>query len=213
MIYLKEADVRNQNFFWIDLASGQERQYHRVSKPALRFVISYIAPDGSRILFDRLRANSDVVLMDRDRRRLTRRLLLLRGGFRAAEIHLAAVGELEVTRAGPREPSFAWKPTTVTFMPAGSELRFHPRRINTEGEPPSLYPPLLMPSILLGEKLTVERLDGTATYPLPGRRGDSMVIVGEPGDNPLLGATTLEGFDLVLNPFRREHRPTKSSLK
>jgi Tol biopolymer transport system component len=67
LIYLKEADVRNQNFFWVDLASGQERQ---ISEFRSGFEIRDfdIAPDGSRILFDRLRANSDVVLMDRDRR-------------------------------------------------------------------------------------------------------------------------------------------------
>ena len=37
------------------------------------------------------------------------------------------------------EPSFAWKPTTVTFVPAGSELRFQPKRISTEGDPPSIF--------------------------------------------------------------------------
>jgi serine/threonine protein kinase len=45
------------------------------------------------------------------------------------------------------------------------------------------------------------------------RRGDSMVIVGEKGDDPLLGATTIEGFGLVLDPFRRELRPMKLPLK
>jgi hypothetical protein len=40
-----------------------------------------------------------------------------------------------------------------------------------------------------------------------------MVIVGEPGDDPLLGATTLEGFGLVLDPFRWELRPTSLPLK
>jgi hypothetical protein len=40
-----------------------------------------------------------------------------------------------------------------------------------------------------------------------------MVIVGEPGDDALLGATTLEGFGFVLDPFRRELRPMKLPLK
>ena len=40
-----------------------------------------------------------------------------------------------------------------------------------------------------------------------------MVIVGQPGDDPLLGATTLEGFGLVLDPFRRELRPMQLPLK
>jgi hypothetical protein len=33
------------------------------------------------------------------------------------------------------------------------------------------------------------------------------VMFGEPGDSPLLGATTLEGFGLILDPFRRELKP------
>ena len=60
---------------------------------------------------------------------------------------------------------------------------------------------------------TIERRLATATFEYEGRRGDSMVIVGEPGDDPLLGATTLEGFGLVLDPFRRELRPMQLPLK
>lgn len=59
----------------------------------------------------------------------------------------------------------------------------------------------------------IQRRLATATCEYEGRRGDSMVIVGEPGDDPLLGATTLEGFGLVLDPFRRELRPMKLPLK
>ncbi|ODS34405.1 MAG: hypothetical protein SCARUB_00415 [Candidatus Scalindua rubra] len=56
-----------------------------------------------------------------------------------------------------------------------------------------------------GEK--VERELGTAAFEYEGRRGDSLVIFGEPEDTPLLGATTLEGFALILDPFRRELKP------
>jgi clan AA aspartic protease len=59
----------------------------------------------------------------------------------------------------------------------------------------------------------VRRRLASATFEYEGRRGDSMVIVGEPGDDPLLGATTLEGFGLVLDPFRRELRPMQLPLK
>jgi predicted aspartyl protease len=59
----------------------------------------------------------------------------------------------------------------------------------------------------------IRRRLATATFEYDGRRGDSMVIVGEPGDDPLLGATTLEGFGLVSDPFRREFRPMKLPLK
>lgn len=53
-----------------------------------------------------------------------------------------------------------------------------------------------------GEK--VERRMGSAAFEYQGRRGDSLVIFGETGDYALLGATTLEGFGLILDPFRRE---------
>jgi clan AA aspartic protease len=59
----------------------------------------------------------------------------------------------------------------------------------------------------------VTRRLATATFEYEGRHGDSMVIVGEPGDDPLLGATTLEGFGLVLDPSRRELRPIALPLK
>jgi clan AA aspartic protease len=59
----------------------------------------------------------------------------------------------------------------------------------------------------------IRRRLATATFEYEGRRGDSMVIVGEPGDDPLLGATTLEGFGFVLDPFRRELRPMMLPLK
>ena len=65
LIYLKEGNLRHQNFFRVDLATGEERQ---ISEFRSGFEIRDfdIASDGSRILFDRLRSNSDVVLMDRD---------------------------------------------------------------------------------------------------------------------------------------------------
>jgi clan AA aspartic protease len=66
---------------------------------------------------------------------------------------------------------------------------------------------------VLADGQVIERKLATATFEYENRRGDSMVIVGEPGDDPLLGATTLEGFGLVLDPFRRELRPMQLPLK
>ena len=59
----------------------------------------------------------------------------------------------------------------------------------------------------------VRRRLATATFEYEGRCGDSMVILGEPGDDPLVDATTLEGFGLVLDPFRCELRPMALPLK
>jgi clan AA aspartic protease len=60
---------------------------------------------------------------------------------------------------------------------------------------------------VLGNGEFVQRRMGTATFQYIGIRGDSLVMFGEPGDAPLLGATTLEGFGLILDPFRRELKP------
>jgi clan AA aspartic protease len=60
---------------------------------------------------------------------------------------------------------------------------------------------------ILGNGEIVRRRMGTAIFEYRGARGDSLVMFGEPGDAPLLGATTLEGFGLILDPFRRELKP------
>jgi clan AA aspartic protease len=59
----------------------------------------------------------------------------------------------------------------------------------------------------------IEREVGTAIFEYKGQRGDSLVIFGEEGDSPLLGSTTLEGFGLILDPFRRELRPLPMVLQ
>ena len=58
----------------------------------------------------------------------------------------------------------------------------------------------------------VARDIGTAVFEYRGQRGDSLVIFGEEGDSPLLGATTVEGFGLILDPFRRELKPIPMRL-
>lgn len=60
---------------------------------------------------------------------------------------------------------------------------------------------------ILGNGEVVRRRIGTAVFEYRAARGDSLVIFGEPGDAPLLGATTLEGFGFILDPFRRELKP------
>ena len=62
-------------------------------------------------------------------------------------------------------------------------------------------------SFILANGEQVAREIGTAIFEYQGRRGDSLVIFGEEGDSALLGATTLEGFGLILDPFRRELKP------
>ncbi len=47
---------------------------------------------------------------------------------------------------------------------------------------------------------------------LPQSEGHTPVILGEPGDEALLGVITLEELGLVLNPFNRMLQPMKMML-
>jgi len=58
----------------------------------------------------------------------------------------------------------------------------------------------------------IERKIGDAYFEYKGVGGAAPVIFGEPGDSNLLGATTLEALELVLDPFKRELRPMTLSL-
>jgi len=63
LIVLEGVIGTSQNFFWVDLATGQRRQLTDLKAgPVINnFDVS---PDGTRIVFDRLRDNSDIVLMN-----------------------------------------------------------------------------------------------------------------------------------------------------
>ena len=63
LIALAGTNRRTQNFFWVDLQSGQQRQ---LTDLKAGFVIQNfdLSPDGTQIVFDRLRNNSDIVLMN-----------------------------------------------------------------------------------------------------------------------------------------------------
>lgn len=53
----------------------------------------------------------------------------------------------------------------------------------------------------------IERRMGIAAFEYQGKITAASVIFGEEDDAPLMGATTLEGFGFVLDPFKRELRP------
>jgi predicted aspartyl protease len=58
----------------------------------------------------------------------------------------------------------------------------------------------------------IERRIGDAYFEYQGTGGAAPVIFGEPGDADLLGTTTLEVLELVLDPFTRELGPLTLSL-
>ena len=65
---------------------------------------------------------------------------------------------------------------------------------------------------VLADGTLVERRVGDAYYEYNGEGGAAPVVFGEEGDEPLLGATTLESLGLVLNPLRRELYPMRMML-
>lgn len=64
----------------------------------------------------------------------------------------------------------------------------------------------------LADGSIVTRQVGDAYFEYHGDGGAAPVIFGEDGDQPLLGATTLESLALILNPFRRQLLPMKLVL-
>jgi Tol biopolymer transport system component len=60
------GDSLQQDFYLLDLATGEERA---LSNLKAGFVMRSfdVSPDGKEILFDRVRENSDVVLIDLQR--------------------------------------------------------------------------------------------------------------------------------------------------
>jgi len=64
----------------------------------------------------------------------------------------------------------------------------------------------------LADGQSIERRIGDAYFEYKGVGGAAPVVFGEPGDANLLGVTTLEALELVLDPFKRELRPMTLSL-
>jgi len=61
----------------------------------------------------------------------------------------------------------------------------------------------------LADGTTITREVGDAYFEFQGEGGAAPVIFGESGDEPLLGATTLENIGLVLDPFERRLIPMR----
>jgi predicted aspartyl protease len=64
----------------------------------------------------------------------------------------------------------------------------------------------------LADGTTIERQVSECHIALPQGDGHTPVILGEPGDEALLGVVTLEILGLVLDPFKRTLRPMRMLL-
>lgn len=65
---------------------------------------------------------------------------------------------------------------------------------------------------VLADATVIKRRLSEVWLEYEGRGRTTQVILGEKGDEALLGAMTLEAFGLVLNPFTRELTPMKLML-
>ncbi|MEA3345779.1 MAG: aspartyl protease family protein [Chloroflexota bacterium] len=64
----------------------------------------------------------------------------------------------------------------------------------------------------LADGTSIQRQVSECHIALPQGEGHTPVILGEPGDEPLLGTVTLEILGLVLNPFTRKLQPMRMLL-
>ena len=64
-------------------------------------------------------------------------------------------------------------------------------------------------SFSLADGTILKRRVCSAYFEYEGEGGPAPVVYGEEGDEPLLGATTLESLGLVLNPFSRTLHPMR----
>jgi len=65
LVYMLGSTTAGQDFWLLDLSTMRSRQLTRLSNPAAMRTFD-ITPDGSRIVFDRLRENSHILLIDLD---------------------------------------------------------------------------------------------------------------------------------------------------
>ena len=64
----------------------------------------------------------------------------------------------------------------------------------------------------LADGTMIERKVTECHIALPQGEGHTPIIIGDPGDEPLLGVVTLEILGLVLNPFNRTLQPMRMLL-
>jgi clan AA aspartic protease len=67
--------------------------------------------------------------------------------------------------------------------------------------------PKRKPVFILADGTEIERDVSECYIELPQGDGHSPVVLGEEGDDALLGAVTLENLGLILNPLKRKLQP------
>ena len=111
---------------------------------------------------------------------------------------------IEGTVTGP-----TGKKVTVSFLvDSGATYTLLPKRdweqIGLQAKRTELF--------ALADGTTIERQVSEGHIALPQGEAHTPIILGEPGDEPLLGVVTLEILGLVLNPFNRTLQPMRLLL-
>jgi Tol biopolymer transport system component len=65
LVYMLGNTTGGEDFWLLDLSTGRSQRLTRLSNPAAAMRTFDITPDGSRIVFDRLRESSEILLIDR----------------------------------------------------------------------------------------------------------------------------------------------------
>ena len=63
LIVLKGSSARRKDFYWVDPQTGLERQLTDLKTDSLIQNFD-VTPDGKQIVFDQVRNNSDLLLLD-----------------------------------------------------------------------------------------------------------------------------------------------------
>jgi len=72
--------------------------------------------------------------------------------------------------------------------------------------------PSYIQEFVLADGKVIKRSVGGAVVNYEGRELPVPVVLGQSGDNALLGVTTLESFGLMIDPFKRTIYPSKLML-
>ena len=108
---------------------------------------------------------------------------------------------VKVVVSHPSDPSRAAEIELV--VDAGATLSWVPREVVE----PLGVPRLRRRSFLLADGRTIERETATAIIRLDGSEAGVTVVLAEPGDGHLLGATTLETLGFGVDPINQRLIP------
>jgi clan AA aspartic protease len=111
---------------------------------------------------------------------------------------------VDATVTGPTEKSRQ----VQLLIDSGASYSLLPERVWKELE----IKPQEKLDFILADGTKIERRASECKIRLNGKERHTPVILGEPGDEPILGIITLENLGMILDPFKRELRQMQLRL-